>query len=65
MHFIFFLFLFSTLNVSIYDNSKSRSLNKKQKKTTNVLENKKKYLSLHPQLRNDGGIAQLVRAHDS
>lgn len=42
MHFIFFLFLFSTLNVSIYDNSKSRSLNKKQKKTTNVLENKKK-----------------------
>ena len=65
MHFIFFLFLFSTLNVSIYDNSKSRSLNKKQKKTTNVLENKKKYLSLRPQSRNDGGIAQLVRAHDS
>ena len=65
MHFIFFLFLFSTLNVSIYDNSKSRSLNKKQKKTTNVLENKKKYLSLHAQSRNDGGIAQLVRAHDS
>ena len=65
MHFIFFLFLFSTLNVSIYDNSKSRSLNKKQKKTTNVLENKKKYLSLHSQSRNDGGIAQLVRAHDS
>ena len=23
------------------------------------------FLSLHPQLRNDGGIAQLVRAHDS
>ena len=65
MHFIFFLFLFSTLNVSIYDNSKSRSLNKKQKKTTNVLENKKKYLSLHPQSRYVGGIAQLVRAHDS
>ena len=22
-------------------------------------------LPLHPQIRNDGGIAQLVRAHDS
>ncbi len=25
---------------------------------------KLKFLSLHPQMRNDGGIAQLVRAHD-
>ena len=28
-------------------------------------EIKNNILSLHPQIRNDGGIAQLVRAHDS
>ncbi len=32
---------------------------------TKVLEVSRKAISLHPQLREDGGIAQLVRAHDS
>ncbi len=35
----------------------------KKRKTICVIQNKA--LPLHPQIRNDGGIAQLVRAHDS
>ena len=30
-----------------------------------ILQGKKKVVPLHPQFRNDGGIAQLVRASDS
>ena len=35
------------------------------KNTKYFLENKKIMLPLHPLNRYDGGIAQLVRAHDS
>ena len=35
-----------------------------QEKSEIILVVPAKALSLHPQSRNDGGIAQLVRAHD-
>ena len=38
---------------------------KNTEKFAKVLEISRKAISLHPQSRNDGGIAQLVRAHDS
>ena len=43
----------------------TRHKEKIQKNLINVLVVQIKAISLHPQTRNDGGIAQLVRAHDS
>ena len=36
-----------------------------RKKWKSICEIQNKVIPLHPQIRNDGGIAQLVRAHDS
>ena len=38
---------------------------KTKEKRAKILVVLKKDISLHPQTRNDGGIPQLVRAHDS
>ena len=53
------------LKLPVYKEIQKPFLKKTTKKIQNCFGDYKKHLSLHPQSRNDGGIAQLVRAHDS
>lgn len=62
-----FIFYFYQIIPATHINMAVLSLDRRKtkEKRAKILVVLKKDISLHPQTRNDGGIAQLVRAHDS